>query len=123
MPKKPLPTPQESNGQRLARLRRAAGFSQRSLAQHLGVSQRMIAYYEAQAGRPPAHLLPALAEAFGVSADELLGVASAAASDKPKNQRLWRRLRQIEELPPKERKELSQIIDVYLERHQLRRSA
>ena len=38
----------ESFGKRLARLRKAAGYSQRSLADELGISYRVVAYYEAQ---------------------------------------------------------------------------
>lgn len=38
-------------GERLAALRKAAGFTQVELAAELGISQRMVAYYE-PAGRP-----------------------------------------------------------------------
>ena len=37
---------QENFGQRLTRLRKLRGFTQRSLASKSGVSNRMIAYYE-----------------------------------------------------------------------------
>jgi ribosome-binding protein aMBF1 (putative translation factor) len=43
-----------SFGQRLASVRKARGLSQRDLATLTGISNRMIAYYEAQSDRPPA---------------------------------------------------------------------
>jgi transcriptional regulator with XRE-family HTH domain len=64
----------ESFGERLARLRQAAGYSQRELARELEISQRMVAYYEGETEYPPAHLLPMLAQALGVSTDQLLGL-------------------------------------------------
>ncbi len=63
-----------SFGQRLASLRKAAGFTQIELAAELGVSQHMVAYYESPAATPPANLLPQIAVALGVSIDELFGV-------------------------------------------------
>jgi transcriptional regulator with XRE-family HTH domain len=68
-------TPQgPSFGERLSELRRRVGLSQRGLAAELGISQRMVAYYEGQSDYQPAHLLAPLSELLGVSADELLGI-------------------------------------------------
>ncbi len=64
-------TPSVSFGERLAALRRAAGFTQVELAAELGISQRMVAYYESPQAAPPAHLLPHIATVLGVSIDEL----------------------------------------------------
>ena len=81
----------ESFGQRLARLRTAAGFSQRSLAAEIGVSQRMVAYYEKQTVFPPTHLFPLLVmalKALSVSADELLGIKPVNLSPPNPDSRL-----------------------------------
>ena len=59
-------------GDRLVALRKTTGFTQQELAQKLGVSRRMIAYYEGETEHPPTTILPRLAQALGVSADELL---------------------------------------------------
>ena len=59
-------------GARLVELRKVAGFTQLELAQTLGVSRRMIAYYEGETEHPPTTILPRLAHALGVSTDELL---------------------------------------------------
>jgi transcriptional regulator with XRE-family HTH domain len=105
---------EERFGERLARLRQAAGYSQRELAAELGISQRMVAYYEGETEYPPAHLLPVLAQALGVSTDQLLGVALAKANGRGQDTRLWRRFRQIEKLPPAERKPIIQVLDAFL---------
>jgi transcriptional regulator with XRE-family HTH domain len=112
----------ESFGALMARLRKDAGFSQRDLARELGVTQRMIAYYEGQSEHPPAHLLPALAELFGLSTDQLLGIKPPKPT-RPANQRLLQRMRQIEKLPAREKKQLLALIDAFLERDALAKKA
>ena len=119
----PVPADAEPFGIRLARLRRQAGFSQRQLAAQLGISQRMVAYYEGQTDRPPADLLPLLSEVLGTTTDQLLGIKPAKATPRIANQRLWRRFKQIEKLPPAERRHLLGVIDAVLERYRPARSA
>jgi transcriptional regulator with XRE-family HTH domain len=121
MPKrKPVPLHQAQNfGQRLAALRTRAGFTQRELAAQLGISQRVVAYYEKQTAYAPTQLLEPLSEVLGVSADEMLGLQRPKAERASSNQRLWRRFRQVELLPPRERKELFSVIDAFIDRHRL----
>lgn len=59
-------------GERLAELRKASGLTQTDLAKKLGVSRRMIAYYEGETKHPPTTILLHLAQTLGVTADELL---------------------------------------------------
>lgn len=108
-------------GQRMARIRKDAGFTQRALAKEIGISQRMVAYYEGQTDFPPTHLLPQLVQVLGVSADELLGI-KPLKDKKPGNQRLWRRVRRIEQLPAKEKRQLLTLIDAFLERDKLQKA-
>jgi transcriptional regulator with XRE-family HTH domain len=114
------PAPSETFGERLLRLRQARGYSQRELGDRVGVSQRMMTYYEREAEHPPAYLLPRLAEALGVTVDELMGVRpvkeQAAA---PRNTRLWRKLRDIEKLPPGDRKAVLKFVDALLVRQRV----
>jgi transcriptional regulator with XRE-family HTH domain len=117
--KKSPPTAEETFGERLARLRKARGFSQTELGEMIGVSQRVMTYYECQSERPPAHLLPLLAEALAVSVDELLGLRPVKATPAPRNTRLWRKLREIEKLPPSDRKAVLKILDGLLARQKL----
>ncbi len=67
-----VPQVQDSGfGERLAALRKAAGFTQTELAAELGVSQRMVACHEQPSAMPAAHLLPAIAQALEASLDDL----------------------------------------------------
>lgn len=105
---------EETFGRRLARLRKLAGYSQREFAGEIGISYRMVAYYEAQTDHPPAHLIPAIARALGVSADQLLGLEEMPKRRPVLNRRLLEKLKLIERLPPREQKPLLKTIDAYL---------
>ncbi|MBN1575492.1 MAG: helix-turn-helix transcriptional regulator [Chitinispirillaceae bacterium] len=98
-------------GKRLAAVRKARGLSQRDLAQKVGISYRMIAYYEAQTSRPPAEKLTVLANALKVSTDELLGHVSMSVHE-PANSRLWKRLQVVEQLPPQAQKQVVELIEL-----------
>lgn len=111
-----------SFGERLASLRKAAGFTQVELAAELGVSQRMVAYYESPAATPPANLLPQIAAALGVSIDQLFGVGAKRRLVKQDgDSRLRRRLLAIEKLDVAEKRQVLQVIDALIERGQLKR--
>jgi transcriptional regulator with XRE-family HTH domain len=108
-------------GRRLAQLRKAAGYTQVELAADIGVTQRVIAYYEGQTDHPPTTLLPAIAKALKISTDELLGTAPIKKQPKPRNTRLHRRLEQIHQLGIKEQRQVLQFLDALLERERLRK--
>jgi len=115
---------EEANGRgfgaRLAALRKAAGYTQVELAEELGLSQRMIAYYESPRAYPPAELLPAMAKALGVRIEALLGTGPLPKTPKPTNTRLQRRLQQIEKLGAREKRQILQVLDALLEREKLK---
>ncbi len=111
-------------GDRLVMLRKTVGFTQQELAKELGVSRRMIAYYEGETQHPPTTILPRLAQALGVSADELLnGDSRRTASPEPTSIRLQRKLQQLEKLGTKERRQAIQLLDMFIERKALKRQA
>lgn len=110
-------------GERLAELRKHAGYTQVEFAQEVGISQRMVAYYESPEAHAPANLLPDMARVLGVSTDELLGIAPLRRAKKVGNSRLERRLQQIEKLPPQEKRQVLQLLDAFIEREQLKRKA
>lgn len=62
----------ESIGQFLAVLRRANGYTQQEVADKLGISNRTLSGWERGAALPDILLLPALAELYGVTVDEIL---------------------------------------------------
>jgi transcriptional regulator with XRE-family HTH domain len=112
-------------GVRLVELRKAAGFTQTELANELGITRRMIAYYEGETEHPPSNLLPGLAQALGVTIEVLLGATPAkkTAKPKPNDSRLQRRLQQIEKLEAGEKRQVLQLLDAFIERGQLKRKA
>ena len=110
----------ESFGTRLAELRKAAGYMQVEFAAEVGISQRMVAYYEAPNAQAPAHLLPQMATALGVSADVLLGLATQREPKRIATNRLERRLLEIEKLDPKAKRQITQLLDTFIEREKLK---
>ncbi len=110
----------ESFGERLAQLRKDAGFTQVEFAAEVGITQRMVAYYEAPDAHPPAHLLPQMALALAVSIDVLLGMSAPRRPKKLATNRLERRLQEIEKLDAAERRQIIQIIDTFIERGKLK---
>ncbi len=110
----------ESFGQRLSTLRKAAGFIQVEFAAEIGITQRMVAYYEAPNAQPPAHLLPQMAQALGVSVDVLLGLAEPRRQKKIATNRLERRLMEIEKLDPKAKRQITQLLDSFIEGEKLK---
>lgn len=102
-----------SFGKRLAELRKSAGYTQTQLVDEIRATRRMIAYYESESQHPPANMLVDLAKALNVSADALLGIEPI--KNTPVSSRLERRIRQIEKLGPKPRKQITQLIDTFVE--------
>lgn len=109
----------ETLGDRIRRFRKVKGLTQTELGEIVGISQRLMTYYETQGGRPAADLLARFAEALDVSTDVLLGRTEAEdprASASPQTLRLWRRLRRIEEIPPQDQKAILKMIDALADR-------
>lgn len=101
-------------GQRLANLRKVRGLAQKDFAQRLGISQRMVSYYENESRHPPAGLLPPIAKILKISIDELLGLKISKTESTPNSVRLWKRLRVIDQLPPKDQKAVIHYIEALL---------
>ena len=64
----------ETLGTRIAALRKEKGLTQEQLAEKVGVSAQAVSKWENDVSCPDITLLPLLADLFGVSVDELLGV-------------------------------------------------
>ena len=109
----PAPPGTESFGKRLARLRKLAGLSQNDLARETGISQRMIAHYEVNDGNPPLHTFHKLCKTLEVTADQLLGMEKTK-KEQAKDNRLRRRIAEVEKLPVPQRKEVARYLDTFL---------
>lgn len=106
-------------GQHLAQLRKDAGYTQKELADEIQSTRRVIAYYETESAHPPANLLVDLAKALNVTTDELLGIKPIKQKTVKTDNRLQRRIQQIEKLPSKDRRQLVQVIDTFLKAAQI----
>lgn len=91
-------------GKRLAYFRKAKGLTQRDLAKIIGVSNRVVAYYESETKYPPSKLLIPIADTLGITTDELLGRSSTNIAFDPQNTALWRNLKMVEGLPKADQK-------------------
>lgn len=106
----------EGFGERLAEIRQGRAMTQLELAEAVGVSRRVIAYYEHQDAQPPGAMLVDLAKALRVSTDQLLGLKTPKEKKSPKTARLLKRLQKIEQLPPTEQRVVLKMVDGLLER-------
>ena len=110
-------------GKRLAKIRKASGLTQQQLGDQVGVSKRVIAYYEGETKYPPAHLIAPLSKALSVSTDELLGLKKTKSALDPKLAALWRRLKVLETFSEKDRKAVVQFVEVIAERNKAQQNA
>jgi len=112
---KPVDMGDESLGQRLARLRKERGWTQKQIAERTGLIQELVSNYETDKLRLNADMILRFAEVYNVSADELLrGSKSTLATKKQPSIKLVRRMEQIEGLPLYEQRALLTTIDKFL---------
>lgn len=120
MPKKsrlklpPLDLGHETQGARLARLRKIAGLTQVELAERIGIIQGLVSAYELDKLKLAAEMAVRFAQALRIGVDELLGMKAPKQSNGVVSLKLTRRLQRIESLPPARQKALLQMIDAVL---------
>jgi transcriptional regulator with XRE-family HTH domain len=106
----------EGFGERLAEIRQGRAMTQAELAEAVGVSRRVIAYYEHQDAQPPGAMLVDLAKALHVSTDQLLGLKTPKEKKSPKTARLLKRLQKVEQLPSTDQRVVLKLVDGLLAR-------
>lgn len=75
-------------GEKILNMRKARGWNQEDLAEHVGVTRQAVSRWESDSAKPDADKIIALCDLFGVSADYLLrdqysGEGSTAQGEKP----------------------------------------
>ncbi len=98
-------------GTRFAALRQARSLTQEELGSKVGMTQRMMAYYEQEDSQPPGALLVDLAKTLDITSDELLGIKPAKPKASPKSARLLKRLQQVEKLPQSDQRAVLKFVD------------
>lgn len=69
-------------GENIKRMRRERDLTQEEIATHLGISFQSISKWERGDGYPDITMLPSLANYFGISIDELLGMSEIAKNNQ-----------------------------------------
>ena len=113
---KPVDMGKETLGERLARLRKERGLTQKQVAEQTGLVQELVSNYELDKLRLNAEMIVRLAEVLSVTTDELLRgkKKSTASSRRQPSLKLLRRMEQIENLPPYRQRALLTTIDGFL---------
>jgi len=111
MPEQNIVTRFKSN---LKRLRKERGFSQRELARKIGVSQRLITYYEDRAIDIPLSKVEVLSKALEVSVAQLLDMKVCNDEITHVDIRILKKVRQIQELPKRAQDALIHTINTAL---------
>lgn len=102
-------------GQKLKDIRKRQGFSQTALGNAVGVSKRVISYYEREGKYPPAKLLQKMTGALNVSADDLLGATSPKGIDeRTVDGKLLQKFRSLQKLSPTKKKAVFHVLDAFL---------
>lgn len=100
-------------GNRIAALRKEMGLTQVQLAEILGISQQHMASFEAGRRKVSASSIPLLAQLFGVSTDDLLGLQDKPAKRGP-TPKLQRQIEQISLLPRNKQKFVMEMLETVI---------
>jgi transcriptional regulator with XRE-family HTH domain len=98
-------------GARIAQLRREAGLSQQAVADALEIAQQTYANYEVARARPAVSMLPTLAQLFGISVDELLGLHNTGAANRGPTPLLQKQIERLNSLPKAQQKVVMQMLE------------
>lgn len=110
----PLEQADEPIGQRLARIRKARGLTQKQVAEKIGIKQVLVSDYERGRLRINADMLARFAVVLGVSADEILGLNQDELPEVIYDNKLLQRVEQIQCLPSKQRKAILRTLDMLI---------
>jgi transcriptional regulator with XRE-family HTH domain len=102
-------------GQRVAALRNEQDLTQVRLAELLGISQQHMASFEGGRRKIPANLLPRLAQLFGITVDELLGVSGKPPQKRGPASKLQMQIEQISRLPKNKQRFVIEMLDTVIQ--------
>ncbi len=105
---------EETTGQRISRIRKQNGLTQRELAKLIGINQALITDYERGKLRLHAEMLARFAISLGVTTDELIGLKISFQNGVKPNLKLRKKLMEIESLPIAQQRALFKTINAFL---------
>ncbi|MCH6259252.1 helix-turn-helix domain-containing protein [Puniceicoccaceae bacterium K14] len=109
-------------GSRIALSREAAGLSQNELAERIGISRNLIAQWERSALTLKPEQLAALAEAFAITIDELLGYAKNRKANGPTGKAL-KIFEQVSKLPRRQQERVLATVEDMLIAHSTKKKS
>jgi len=112
-------------GALLRRLRLAAGLSQTELARRIGVPQPNITFWELSEKPPRSDVLPAMADALGVTVEDLLHSTSrrrASKSDAAPIPKLRRMYEDAARLPRRQQEKIADFVHAYVKQYESERT-
>lgn len=119
---RPTTKPRTPLGERIANARQQAGLTQEQLAQKLGVTQRVVTYWERKPVALKPEQLASLTAALGVTADFLLGRAepkARAAGPVGKARQVFER---VSKLPRSTQQRILANVEDMLTAHEVRKT-
>ena len=114
---RPALKPRTALGQRLAQARQAAGLTQEELAGKVGVTQRVIAYWEREAVSLRADQIDALANALHLSSDSLLGRNISRGRANGPTGKARRLFEAVSKLPRHHQEKIFAILEPFIRQH------
>jgi len=117
LPYTPVIMKNPAHGERLKTLRKAANLSQRELATLIGEIHTNVAYWETSGNLPRSDVLLPMAEALGVTVEELLGAAKPKAGATPagKARQLFAA---VSKLPRRQQQKVIEMAEGFLALHE-----
>lgn len=103
-------------GEKIRFFRKQKGLNQTELGKKIGLSKRMVSYYESETIRvPKMEILQKIASVLSISMDDLLD-SKIQIKQKKENNRIWKKLKKVEKLHPEDQKTILKMIDRFEKR-------
>jgi len=110
----PLEIDQGDIGKRLAQIRKEKGYTQKALAEKMGLIQALVSAYELGKIRLNAEMVIRFSKVLEVSADTILGLQGNGHERSNHSLKILRRLTRIDALSVSEQKALLKTVDMFL---------
>lgn len=105
----------------LIAIREKKGISQVELAEKMGITQRVVSFYEGKSEGPSPELLRRFALALSIDAKELIGLNKTAVNGEPPPKSLQKRLPMVARLPKEDQDYIAKTIDMLAERRGIKK--
>jgi transcriptional regulator with XRE-family HTH domain len=98
-------------GQRITEARKAQGLTQTQVAEAVGIAQQTLAHYEGGKLRVAVALLAPLAQALGISVEELVGAPTKRAGKRGPTPKLQQQIERLSDLPQAKQRMVMEMLE------------